>query len=151
MMLRWVHRERIEDAHRRAVHLIVQYAASKGAVKRVVIEGKTFQVVSDLMGMRKAVSDLLGQVMRAKAEGDYEAAKSLFETHGMSVDSALRREVHGRAKAIGLPAQYAFVMPTMQLQSDGKKQVRDVVLTSTAAFDAQMLQWGDASKGSPMQ
>jgi dipeptidyl-peptidase-3 len=142
MMLRWVHRDRIEDAHRRAVHLIVHYAASKGAVERVTVDGKIFQVVSDLVGMRRAVSDLLRQVMRAKAEGDYEAAKVLFETHGMVVDSALRTNVHTRAKAIGLPSRYAFIMPTLKRVKDAQGTVVDVVVEPPESFEAQMLRWG---------
>jgi dipeptidyl-peptidase-3 len=149
MMLRWVHRDRIEDAHRRAVHLIVHYAASKGAVKQVTIDGKTFQVVSDLMGMRKAVSDLLRQVMRAKAEGDYNAAKVLFETHGMVVDPVLRTDVHSRAKAIGLPSHYAFIMPTLKRVFDAQGAVRDVVLEPSETFEAQMLRWGRAFSRHP--
>jgi dipeptidyl-peptidase-3 len=54
-------------------------------------EGKTFYVMVD----RKAFQEggpAAAEVQRIKAEGDYNAARKLFETYGVHFDARLRDE-----------------------------------------------------------
>ena len=59
-------------------------------------DGKTFYVMTDAKAFREGVGRLLAEVQRIKAEGDYAAAKALFETHGVHFDPKLRDEVVAR-------------------------------------------------------
>ena len=44
----------------------------------------------DPKAFREGVGRLLAEVQRIKSEGDYAAAKKLFETHGVHFDPKLR-------------------------------------------------------------
>jgi dipeptidyl-peptidase-3 len=141
VQLRRIGGDRIEDDHMRASHLIVQYARHKGAVALKKIDGKHFQVVTDFAIMRGAVAELLAEVMRIKAEGDYSAAKALFQNYGMFFDSKIRDEVRQRAEKIGLPDYYAFIMPELTLVRDNSGRVVDVSLAMGKDFETQMKAW----------
>ena len=58
-------------------------------------DGKTYYVMTDAEAFREGVGRLLAEVQRIKAEGDYDAARALFETYGVHFDPALRDEVVG--------------------------------------------------------
>ena len=58
---------------------------------------------------RDGVGRLLAEVQRIKAEGDYAAAKALFETYGVHFDPALRDEVVARVDQLHLPSYTGFV------------------------------------------
>jgi len=131
MQLRWVQRDRLEDHHRRAVHLIVQYARAKGAVSRVDQDGKVYQHITDMVAMRTVVKNLLAELMRIKAVGDYDAARRMFEEHGLMVDARVRAQISRRAHACGLPGRYAFVMPELRMEGE------DVQMKTPASFQQQ--------------
>jgi dipeptidyl-peptidase-3 len=61
--------------------------------------------------MRKGVGMLLAELMRIKAEGDYEAIKSLVDRYGVHFDPALRDEVVERYKKLNLPSYWAGINP----------------------------------------
>ena len=52
-------------------------------------------------------------MQRIKAEGDYAAAKKLFETYGVHFDPKLRDEVVARVDRLNLPSYTGFVMPKL--------------------------------------
>ena len=52
--------------------------------------------MADAEAFREGVGRLLAEVQRIKAEGDYAAAKTLFETYGVHFDPKLRDEVVAR-------------------------------------------------------
>ena len=141
--LRRVHTARIEDAHMRATHVIVQYAVKKGAVVLEDHDGRHFQTVKDVPAMRAAVAELLAEVMRIKAEGDYDAAKTLFDTYGLHFDPALRDEVVARAKHAGVPDFFAYVMPELRAVKDARGHIVDVQLVPVDDFEGQMLRWSE--------
>jgi len=145
--LRRVSGPRIEDDHMRATHLIVQYARAKGAVVLEERGGKHFQRVASVEGMRAAVASLLAKVMRIKAEGRYDEARTLFETYGVSFEPSLRDEVTRRAKAAGLPQFYAFVMPTLEPVRDASGAIVDIRVGQAPSFEAQMLLWDQQAAG----
>ena len=50
------------------------------------------------------VGRLLAEVQRIKAEGDYAAARALFETYGVHFDPELRDEIVARVERLDLPS-----------------------------------------------
>ena len=62
---------------------------------------------------------LLAEVQRIKSEGDYAAAKELFETYGVHFDPEMRDEVVARVDHLNLPSYTGFVMPKLEPVTDG--------------------------------
>ena len=143
--LRRVSGPRIVDDHARAVHLVAQFAASRGAVEVVDIGGKRYQVVKDVAAMRAANKELLGRLQTLRAEGDYTGARSLFETHAVAVDASLQSEVAIRAKRAGMPRFYAFVMPELKAVRSPEGAVIDVKLAASVDLETQMLGWAQTT------
>ena len=63
----------------------------------------------DWQAFHDGVATLLAEMQRIKSEGDYDAAKTLFETHGIYFDPALRDEVVARVESVGLPSYSGFM------------------------------------------
>jgi dipeptidyl-peptidase-3 len=84
-----------------------------GAIKKVQKNGKTYFVVSDYQKMRQGVGQLLAELMRIKAEGDYSAIKALVDKYGVHFDPALRDEVVARYAKLNIPAYWAGVNPVI--------------------------------------
>jgi dipeptidyl-peptidase-3 len=59
--------------------------------------------------MRQGVGMLLAELMRIKAEGDYDAIKALVDKYGVHFDSALRDQVLERYRKLNLPTYFAGV------------------------------------------
>ncbi len=82
----------IEEDHMRNRQMIVRWLmANSGAIESRRRDGKTYYVVVDIKAFREGAGRLLAEVQRIKAEGDYEAARQLFETYGVHFDPALAR------------------------------------------------------------
>ena len=76
-----------------------------------------------------------------KSEGDYEAARTLFETYGVHFDPALRDEVVARVDRLRLPSYTGFVMPTLDAgpRRDGRDcGRRDLVFLRSHHADARV-------------
>ena len=69
------------------VHWLMAHTSAIEVRRR---DGKTYYVMVDAQEFRQGVGRLLAEVQRIKAEGDYDAAKALFETHGVNFDPKLR-------------------------------------------------------------
>jgi len=65
--------------------------------------------VKDYAKMREGVGNLLAELMRIKAEGDYDAIKALVDKYGVRFDPKLRDQVVARYKALNLPSYWAGV------------------------------------------
>jgi dipeptidyl-peptidase-3 len=59
--------------------------------------------------MRQGVGMLLAELMRIKAEGDYDGAKALIGKYGIHFDTAWRGPVVARCKQFDLPAYWSGV------------------------------------------
>ena len=57
--------------------------------------------------MRQGVGMLLAELMRIKAEGDYDAIKALVDKYGVRFDPALRDQVLARYQKLNLPTYFA--------------------------------------------
>jgi dipeptidyl-peptidase-3 len=94
----------IEEDHRRGTQLIVNYIRDKtGGIEPVEKNGKIYLVVTDYQKMRQGVGMLLAELMRIKAEGDYDAAKALINTYSIHFNTAWRDQVVARYKTLDIP------------------------------------------------
>src|SRR5947209_6477954 len=105
----------IAEDHMRNRQMIVNWLkANAKAIESKTRDGKTFYVMTDAAAFREGVGRLLAEVQRIKAEGDYPAARQLFETYGMHFDPKLRDEVVARVDKLNLPSYTGFVMPRLE-------------------------------------
>jgi dipeptidyl-peptidase III len=105
------HGDTIEEDHERDRQLIAHYIADKvpGSIEQFTRDGKTYVRVADYQKMRQGVGMLLAELMRIKAEGDYDAIKALVDKYGVHFDSALRDQVLERYRKLNLPTYFAGV------------------------------------------
>jgi dipeptidyl-peptidase-3 len=100
----------IEEDHQRDRQLIAHYIKDKtGAIEYFDKGGKTYIRVTDYQKMRQGAGQLLAELMRIKAEGDYDAIKTLVDTYGVHFDPRLRDQVMTRYKSLKLPSYWAGV------------------------------------------
>ena len=110
----------IEEDHQRNRALIANYIMeTSGAIKMFDRGGKTYVQVVDYPKMHEAVGKLLAEIMRMKAEGDYDALKALIDKYGVHFDSKLRDQVVKRYSALNIPAYWAGVNPELDAKMAG--------------------------------
>ena len=132
----------IEEDHMRNRQMIVHWLmANTAAIETRMRDGKTFYVMVDWRVFREGVATLLAEVQRIKSEGDYDAARTLFETYGIHFDSALRDEIVERVDAIGLPSYSGFVQPRLEPVLDADGAITDVTISYPLDLTAQMLEY----------
>ena len=136
----------IEEDHMRNRQAIVHWLlAHTHAVERRRRDGQTYYVMADPDAFRQGVGRLLGEVQRIKSEGDYDAARALFETYGIHVDAALRDEVVERVDRLDLPSYTGFVMPRLEPVRDPSGAIVDVAISYPRDFAAQMLEYSESA------
>ncbi len=132
----------IEEDHMRNRQMIVRWLMDKtSAIVPRTRDGKTFYVMEDWRAFRAGVGTLLAEVQRIKSEGDYEAARTLFESYGIHFDAALRDEVVERVESVGLPSYTGFVQPRLESVVDAAGAITDVRISYPLDFTAQMLEY----------
>ena len=90
---------------------------------------------------RQGVGELLAEIMRIKAEGDFEAAKELVETYAIKIDPVLRYEIIWRCQKIQYPDFIAFVVPELSLVRDKAGKITDVKISYPQDLMVQQLKW----------
>jgi dipeptidyl-peptidase-3 len=132
----------IEEDHMRNRQMIVRWLlANSSAIEERVREGKTYYVMVDATAFQQAVGHLLADVQRIKAEGDYDAAKALFETYGVHFDASLRDEVVARVEHLNMPSYTGFVQPRLEPVIDMDGRIADVRISYPLDLAAQMLEY----------
>jgi len=112
----------IEEDHERDRQLIVNYIRDKtGAIAEETRGGKTYIVIRDFQKMRQGVGQLLAELMRIKAEGDYDAIKALIDKYGVHFDPAMRDQVVARYKNLDMPTYWAGINPELSAAFEGGK------------------------------
>lgn len=135
-------RNEIEEDHMRNRQMIVRWLmANTKAVAERRRDGKTYYVMVDPKEFREGVGRLLADVQRIKAEGDYEAAKSLFEAYGVRFDPRLRDEVVARVEKLNLSSYTGFVMPKLTPVTGRDGTIADVKISYPRDLTAQMLEY----------
>jgi dipeptidyl-peptidase-3 len=134
----------IEEDHMRNRQCIVHWImAHTPAIETRRRDGRTFYVVVDTTAFREGVGRLLADVQRIKSEGDYEAARALFETYGIHVDPALRDEIVARVDRLRLPSYTGFVQPRLDAVLDDAGQIVDVAISYPQDLERQMLEYAE--------
>jgi dipeptidyl-peptidase-3 len=132
----------IEEDHMRNRQMVVGWImASSGAIDVRRRDGKTYYVMVNSDAFQEATGRLLAEVQRIKAEGDYAAARDLFETHGIHFDPALRDEVVARVDRLQMPSYTAFVQPRLLAQRDAEGTITDVTISYPQDLTQQMLEY----------
>jgi dipeptidyl-peptidase-3 len=131
----------IEEDHMRNRQLIVAWLiAHTNAIDVRRRDGKTYYVTTNVVAFREGAGRLLAEVQRIKSEGDYQAARTLFETYGIHFDPILRDEVVARVDALRLPSYTAIVMPRLTPRyQDG--DIVDVEISYPCDLETQMLEF----------
>jgi len=137
----------IEEDHMRNRQMIVHWLmAHTDAVALRRRDGRSYYVMTDAGAFREGVGRLLAEVQRIKGEGDYGAARGLFEEHGVHFDPALRDEVVARVDRLQLPSYTGFVMPRLTAARDEAGEIVDVAISYPLDLAAQMLEYSAATR-----
>jgi dipeptidyl-peptidase III len=132
----------IEEDHMRNRQMIVRWLMSNSkAIDVRERDGKTFYVVVDPKQFQDGVGRLLADVQRIKAEGDYDAAKKLFETYGVHFDPKLRDEVVARVDHLKMPSYTGFVQPKLTPVTGADGATTDVRISYPMDLTTQMLEY----------
>jgi dipeptidyl-peptidase III len=132
----------IEEDHMRNRQMIVRWLmANTKAIEERTRDGKTYLVMVDPKAFRDGVARLLAEVQRIKSEGDYDAAKKLFATHGVHFDPKLRDQVVARVDELNLPSYTGFVMPKLTPVRGAGGTITDVAISYPMDLTAQMLEY----------
>jgi dipeptidyl-peptidase III len=132
----------IEEDHMRNRQMIVHWLmANTNAIETARRDGKTYYRMVDVQAFREGVGRLLAHVQRIKAEGDYAAARQLFEAYGVYFDPALRDEIVARVDRLDIPSYTAFVMPKLEAVTDESGAIVDVTISYPQDLTAQMLEY----------
>jgi dipeptidyl-peptidase-3 len=145
-LYRYPHGDQIEEDHDRGTQMIVHYLMRNFAcIEEINRDGKVYLRVTDYAKMHEGVGKLLAELMRIKAEGDYNAIRDLVNTYGVKLNTAWRDQVQERATRIGLPTRGAFLSPILEPVRDAQGNVTDVTLHYTQDLDEFMLTYSRKS------
>ncbi len=138
----------IEEDHERDRQLIAHYIADKvpGSIEQFTRSdndnAKTYVRVVDYQKMRQGVGMLLAELMRIKAEGDYDAIKALVEKYGVHFDPALRDQVLARYRKLNLPTYFAGINAHVTASFGKNREVEKVEIHYWDDPAAQYLDYG---------
>jgi dipeptidyl-peptidase-3 len=136
----------IEEDHMRNRQMIVRWLmANTKAIEQRTRDGKTYLVMVDPKAFREGVGTLLAEVQRIKSEGDFAAAKALFETHGIHFDAPLRDEIVKRVDSLNLPSYSGFVMPKLTAVKGPDGAITDVQISYPMDLTKQMLEYAQGT------
>ncbi len=134
----------LEEDHMRNRQAIVHWLlANTKAIDVRRRHDKTYFVVIDADAFRAGVARLLAEVQRIKSEGDYAAARQLFETYGVHFDPEMRDEVVARVEHLKLSSYTGFVMPRLEAVTDAAGTITDVKISYPCDLTSQMLEFSN--------
>ncbi len=140
--------EQVIEDHDRGTNMIVHYLMDRfGCIEPVTQDGKIYLRVTDYDKMHQGIGELLTELMRIKAEGDYDGIQKLMDTYGVKLNPAWRDQAVARAQRVGLPSKAAFVSPLVEPVRDVAGKIVDARLRHTQDFAAVMLTYSRRSLG----
>ncbi|MGZ4789954.1 MAG: dipeptidyl-peptidase 3 family protein, partial [Terriglobales bacterium] len=132
----------IEEDHQRNRALIANYLIDKGAIRQFDRNGKTYVEVTDYEKMHAGVGELLAELMRIKAEGDYNAIKALVDKYGVHFDPKLRDQVVARYKSLNTPTYWAGINPMLTAKLGKNSSIESVTISYPQSAITQYLTYG---------
>ena len=137
----------IEEDHMRNRQMIVRWLMDNTkAIEVRERDAKTYYAMVDWKAFQEGVGRLLAEVQRIKAEGDYDAARALFEQYGVHFDPALRDEIVARVVRLQMPSYTGFVMPRLTPVRDADGAITDVTISYPQDLTEQMLEYSGRRK-----
>ena len=137
----------IEEDHMRNRQMIVRWLmANSKAIDERQRDGKTYYVMVDAKAFQEGAGRLLAEIQRIKAEGDYAAAKTLFETYGVHFDPKLRDEIVARVDHLQMPSYTGFVQPRLEAVKGPDGKIADVKISYPLDLTTQMLEYSGRKK-----
>ncbi|MGM9620845.1 MAG: dihydrofolate reductase [Bacteroidaceae bacterium] len=135
--------QQIEEAHMRNRALIARWTLehSPNAVRLIERDGKHYVEIQDYPALRTAFGTLLAEIQRIKSEGDLQAAQSLVEQYGVTLDSTLHREVLERYAWLNLAPYKGFINPRYTAVRNEGGEITDVLIDYDESYDEQMLRY----------
>ena len=132
----------LEEDHMRNRQMIVRWLiAHDGGIEIRRRDDRTYYVMTDPRAVREGVGRLLADVQHIKAQGDYEAAKALFETYGVHFEAELRDEVVARVDRLNMPSYTGFVQPRLDATRSDDGTITDVGISYPLDLTTQMLEY----------
>jgi dipeptidyl-peptidase III len=120
--------------------LIVNYIRDKtDAIAEVQRNGKTYYEIRDFAKMRQGVGQLLAELMRIKAEGDYNAIQALIDKYAVHFDPKLRDQVIERYRKLDVPTYWAGINPELTASFDASGKIEKVEISYPRDFVKQQL------------
>jgi dipeptidyl-peptidase-3 len=136
------HGDTIEEDHQRNRQLIVNYITDKtGAIQEVERNGKTYLELKDAARMKEGVGMLLAELMRIKAEGDYDAIKALVDRYGVHFDPKLRDQVVQRYARLDVPRYWCAINADLSAKFDSSGKVAAVAISYPRDYVKQQLSY----------
>jgi len=99
--------------------------------------------VKDYAKMRQGVGMLLAELMRIKAEGDYQAAQALITKYGIHFSTVWRDQVIARYKTLDLPTYWVGINPELDLKNDASGKPMDVEISYPRDIVKQQLRYSE--------
>lgn len=134
--------QQIEEAHMRNRALIARWclAHSEGSV---VLDSTPVSKVRilDYQALRQLFAKLLAEIQRIKSEGDYDAARQLVESYGVTIDPVLHREVLSRYEKLNLAPYKGFINPWLLPVYDSDGEIADIQVNYSESYEHQMLRY----------
>jgi dipeptidyl-peptidase-3 len=132
----------IEEDHQRNRQLIVNYIMDKtGAIQKVDRGGKTYYAVKDFPKMKEGVGMLLSELMRIKAEGDYNAIKALVDKYAVHFDPKLRDQVMTRYDKLNVPSYWCGLNADLTATFDASGKITAVNVSYPRDYIKQQLSY----------
>lgn len=145
----------IEEAHMRNRALIARWALEHGAQDKVMElvhrDGKTYVQINDYAKLRNLFGQLLAEIQRIKSTGDYQGARHLVETYGVTVDPVLHKEVLARYAKLNIAPYKGFINPVFTAERDAEGRITDVKVSYTEGYAEQMLRYSRDYSALPLK
>ncbi len=135
--------QQLQEAHMRNRAIIARWTLdhSQGAIELVNIGEKTYLLVHNYVALRARFAELLAEVQRIKSTGDYDAAKQLVETYGVTIPHDLHREVLQRYDTLHIPPYKGFINPRLTPIYNNNNDIIDVSVDYSETYTHQMLRY----------
>jgi dipeptidyl-peptidase-3 len=91
--------------------------------------------------LRNLFGQLLAEIQRIKATGDYNAARDLVENYAVKIDPELHKEILDRYQKLNIAPYKGFVNPVYTAVKDSKGNITDVKVSYEEGYSEQMLRY----------